>query len=242
MVFPHSETLLLGYVVSVTKTQEPPAQSQAVGVARLALEAVGRERARVAEILRSDTAQVLTAALVAAASAGESGDGAASRERLAAARAELRLAVTRLQSLAASVWPSVLADFGLAAATRAVCDRLAEEHGIRIEVEITGDHLRLTEGQETLTYCILEETLSNAIQHARAHRIRVALRQASDELVLEVEDDGIGFPVNRDSQETSGLPLMRARTGALAGSLAIRSEPDAGTLVALHVPLKGAAR
>lgn len=85
------------------------------------------------------------------------------------------------------------------------------------------------------------EALSNAARHARATRIRIALRVEDRMLVLRLEDDGVGF----DSLATQapghfGLANLRDRAGALGGSVIIESTLGAGTHLSIQVPIAAA--
>jgi signal transduction histidine kinase len=63
----------------------------------------------------------------------------------------------------------------------------------------------------------------------------VRLRFASQELQLEVEDHGSGFPVVRPRQGI-GLVAMRERAELLGGEIAFDRPADGGTLVKLTIP------
>jgi len=210
---------------------------------QLLLRAAERERSAVAEVLRSDTAQILASALIGLTAVAQDSDSSEARESLEALRTELRSAVERLQALATLVRPSVLEDFGLVAAARAVGECLSSEHGVRIAVEGNSPAVRLGSQAEALVYRILEEAVRNAVIHSGAERVLVSLAEAPDELLLVVEDNGRGFDATSDllsTGKTSGLMLMSARAGVLKGSLEIQSEAEAGTRVSLRVPLDGA--
>ncbi|MDN3357973.1 GAF domain-containing protein [Actinomadura sp. DC4] len=80
---------------------------------------------------------------------------------------------------------------------------------------------------------VLHEALSNVVRHARAGRVSVAV-DAADELVLVVEDDGIGIaPGGR----RSGLRNLAARAGDLGGSFATRDREGGGSVLEWRVPL-----
>lgn len=78
---------------------------------------------------------------------------------------------------------------------------------------------------------IVREAVANAVQHGRAHTVRVHLRDA-DGIRLRVTDDGDGFdPSQPPSQSSFGLISMRERTEALGGEFKLTSEPGHGTSV-----------
>lgn len=93
---------------------------------------------------------------------------------------------------------------------------------------------------------IVREALANAVRHAAADRLAVAIRPGLDKLVVTVSDDGIGLP--SDVRETGqrpghyGLVGMRERAVALGGTLSVQSEPGAGTEIRVTIPARVAYR
>jgi signal transduction histidine kinase len=80
---------------------------------------------------------------------------------------------------------------------------------------------------------VLQEALSNIARHARAQRAGVTV-EVDDDLVLRVEDDGVGIP---SGVRRSGLGNMTNRALALGGRFDI-SSPDRGTVLVWRVPLR----
>jgi signal transduction histidine kinase len=69
----------------------------------------------------------------------------------------------------------------------------------------------------------------------------VALRRVSDELTLEVADDGQGFDVGAALRGHGlGLVSMQERLKLINGEVHIDSKPGAGTTVRVSVPLQPA--
>jgi signal transduction histidine kinase len=83
---------------------------------------------------------------------------------------------------------------------------------------------------------IAQEALQNALQHARADHIAVRVSGADGRVLLEVEDDGLGFdPDAVDARSRRlGLTSMEERARRLGGTLEIRSAPGAGTTIRLE--------
>ncbi len=80
---------------------------------------------------------------------------------------------------------------------------------------------------------VLREALSNAARHAAATAVSVEL-EVSDEVVLTITDDGVGYV---DSGRHSGLRNLTERAEELGGSFEIRQAgPDGGTVVVWRVP------
>jgi signal transduction histidine kinase len=84
---------------------------------------------------------------------------------------------------------------------------------------------------------IAQEALQNALRHADANRVALRLRTENGRLLLEVEDDGVGFEPDAPDLRARrlGLTSMEERSRRLGGRLEIRSAPGSGTTVRLEV-------
>ncbi|HEU0024852.1 MAG TPA: histidine kinase [Thermoleophilaceae bacterium] len=151
--------------------------------------------------------------------------------KLHALGGELTEALEEIRALAHGVYPSLLADRGLAEALRA-----AALHA-PIPTEVVPDGVgRYPPELESVVYFCCLEGLQNVSKHAGgATRVTIALA-ADDELRFEVRDDGPGF--NGDARSGAGLTNMRDRLAAVDGALTIRSTPHQGTVVSGSIPLR----
>jgi signal transduction histidine kinase len=77
--------------------------------------------------------------------------------------------------------------------------------------------------------------VNNAVRHAKARTIEVAVRREREKVSVAVQDDGAGF----DTRTMRGLGLlgMEERVRRLGGRLKISSEPGRGTLVQAALPV-----
>jgi signal transduction histidine kinase len=134
-----------------------------------------------------------------------------------------------IRALAHGVFPSLLADRGLAEALRAAALRSP------ISTSVRPDGVgRYPQDVESAVYFCCLEALQNASKHARdARAITISLRQ-DGALRFEVRDDGAGF--DGSPSVGAGLTNMRDRLTAVGGELDIRST-RAGTFVTGSVPL-----
>jgi signal transduction histidine kinase len=146
----------------------------------------------------------------------------------AEAHAELRAVIDGLA-------PPELGEAGLAESLRRYAVLAGRAHGVTVRFCATELPV-LEEQQEAALYRVAQEALHNALRHAGAHEITMALSRSPRRVVLEVTDDGCGFAPGAPGG--LGLASMRGRAEATGGSLAIRSAPGAGTTVRLAVPLR----
>jgi signal transduction histidine kinase len=83
-----------------------------------------------------------------------------------------------------------------------------------------------------------QEALANIARHARASQVTVEIWQEPELAILCVEDDGVGFNVDQQTQSVGhGLANMRARAEELNGTCIIQSETGQGAQICLRVPL-----
>ncbi|MER7674003.1 GAF domain-containing protein [Kitasatospora sp. NPDC096128] len=83
---------------------------------------------------------------------------------------------------------------------------------------------------------VLGEALSNAARHARAGRVEIVLQATGKQVVLTVQDDGVGVP---EQGRRSGLTNLAARADTLGGSFELASPPGGGTRLVWSAPLGG---
>jgi two-component system sensor histidine kinase UhpB len=90
-------------------------------------------------------------------------------------------------------------------------------------------------------YRIVQESVTNALRHAQATAIDIALTQDKQgELRLSIKDNGAGMIMcNVDQTQHFGLLGIRERAQALQGSFNIDSTPDEGTLISVTIPTAG---
>lgn len=215
------------------------------GIESRTLLALERERAEVARAMRACSVQVLATVLVGLTAAEHAGNLDDVRAALADLRRMVREDLARVERCASEIRPSVLDDFGLAAAVRATVASLRQPDGPAVELDWPEESPRLTAECEVLLFRIVQEALRNAVRHAAARGISVRLTRAREHLLIEVHDDGRGFRPNAGGHARlggDGIVLMQAQAQALGCDLELRSQPDRGTTVRLRLPLQGATR
>src|SRR5512142_2191310 len=84
-------------------------------------------------------------------------------------------------------------------------------------------------------YRILQEALNNAVRHSKSPEVSVRLRFEPENLLLEIEDRGVGMQPN-GSKRGIGLVAMRERAELLGGSIQWLPATNGGTVVRLEIP------
>jgi signal transduction histidine kinase len=87
-------------------------------------------------------------------------------------------------------------------------------------------------------FLVAKEALNNAVRHSGATEIDLRMRVNPDEVRLEIADNGRGFAMHPRSSAGNGLRNMASRMQDIGGQLEVRSSPEQGTTISMHVPLK----
>lgn len=87
----------------------------------------------------------------------------------------------------------------------------------------------------THLFRIAQEATQNAMRHAKAASIAIALRDDEDTIALTVSDDGCGLPERR-SRKGLGLEIMDYRARAIGATLTVRRGEKRGTVVECSLP------
>jgi signal transduction histidine kinase len=78
---------------------------------------------------------------------------------------------------------------------------------------------------------VLRESLSNIAKHANASAVSIVVDRAPNGILVEVEDDGVGFDVAGVRQDAIGLLSMEQRVALLDGDFTVLSRPGGPTVV-----------
>src|SRR4029078_8997824 len=101
--------------------------------------------------------------------------------------------INRRREIATELRPSVLYQLGLAAALEWQGQEFGSRTGIEVTTSIAVDGGKLSGELESSAFRIIQESLTNIARHARATKVRIALKQNPDLLLLEITDNGIGI-------------------------------------------------
>jgi signal transduction histidine kinase len=108
-----------------------------------------------------------------------------------------------------------------------------------IEYRVTGNPVPLTPLDSEHIFSLIQETLNNIQNHARAQHACVELAWYTSQLEITVTDDGAGFDAAASpNADRHGIRILRERIQELQGEMHITSAPTAGTCVKFEIPLR----
>jgi PAS domain S-box-containing protein len=142
----------------------------------------------------------------------------------------------RARDLARGLHPSELGAGGLQVALRELATRANERVPCRCECPLS---VRINDENIAFNlYRVAQEAVTNALKHARASEIVIAVRRDDSEVVLSVTDHGLGMRAQARKKRTMGIHMMKYRADVCGGKLQIESQRGHGTTVICRVPLK----
>ena len=160
---------------------------------------------------------------------------------LDSARKLLTDVIAQVRSLTFHLSPAILYDVGLGAAVDELCAEMEKAHGIGISFHDDGAPKPITEDAMVLLFRAVRELLFNVVKHAHAKNVRVSIERHASRVMVEVEDDGVGFSLDgegsRNGASGFGLFSIRQRLQNLGGDMDLASAPGQGTRVRLEMPL-----
>ncbi len=166
------------------------------------------------------------------------------RERPEPARVEdcmvlVDTAIQDVREMSQLLRPTVLDDFGLEAALRALTESFAQRTGITIDYRGNAQGLRLRDETETHLFRIAQEALTNVARHAAASVVTVELKSGGSGVFLSITDNGHGRSTTPSSNHGGGLGLagMRTRARGCGGDLVVESNPGKGFRIAVTCPV-----
>ena len=145
--------------------------------------------------------------------------------------------ISRLRAISFDLMPTSLIRKGLAVATQEFINYLNHTNGLEITHSIEVNH-NLTEEQSINLYRIIQEVIHNAIKHAEATQLQLAIASPPNKLVLTITDNGKGFNP-RDTKDAHGFGLrsLLNRAEMLDGEMFLQSETAKGTKYTFEIPV-----
>jgi signal transduction histidine kinase/ActR/RegA family two-component response regulator len=237
-----AEDLAFGIIVLRTRNALSQSHDRLRALASELTLAEQRERRRLAKVLHDHLQQLLVGAKIRTAILGRAGDNSV---RKAASEIEdlLSQSIEASRSLTAELSPPILHEGGLLAGLQWLARWAAERHSLTVDLSFKTERVPRAEDVSVLLFESIRELLFNVVKHACTRTASILVSQiGSDQLQIEVSDNGQGFDSERVFQSGStvagfGLFSIRERLDLVGGGMQVKSFPGCGTRVVLTAPL-----
>jgi PAS domain S-box-containing protein len=163
-------------------------------------------------------------------------------EQLEEISATATACILEVREIAHNLRPYELDRLGLGAAIESMVERVSSSTSISLTADLERMEDLLSPEAETSVYRIVQEALSNVIQHSKATAARIEIRTFGGKMTISIQDNGKGFPAsagNGDNASGFGLAGIAERVRGLGGYFEIVSQPEGGTNLTVHLESNG---
>ncbi|TLX73061.1 HAMP domain-containing protein [Labilibacter sediminis] len=145
--------------------------------------------------------------------------------------------IEEVRKISVNLMPSVLKDFGLTAATQSFIDLLPKTDAYQISFSFDRDqHSKIPLDLALNAFRIIQESINNAIKHAKASEIKLSITEFVDQVNIYIADNGVGFDKDNVSFG-NGLINIKERVHMFNGHLDITSDRN-GTVIEIEFETK----
>jgi two-component system, NarL family, sensor histidine kinase UhpB len=206
-------------------------------LAQLVEQSIEEERRLIAHELHDEFGQSVTAIRSLAIAVATQSQEPATADTARLISAEAARLYDAMHGLIPRLAPPALDSLGLAAALEGLVADWQRRHPatrLSLRHELPAD----LGGSVTLAaYRVVQEGLLNALRHAQATRIAIAVTAAGGRLLVSVEDDGVGLPEQWSLPGRFGLRGLRERVERLGGAFGVRNVEPHGVRLTAEIPL-----
>jgi two-component system sensor histidine kinase UhpB len=201
-----------------------------------------RERAALSRELHDEIGQTFTALKIHLQAAQRMAHTGSTAAQLDECMRIVEYALERVRGLSIDLRPPQLDHFGLVTALRSHLLRVPRPEGLELRLESNTESTRVDSDVEIACFRIVQEAITNVLRHANATQALVDVEFRTDEVLIQVRDDGCGFEPEAASERISrgqrlGLLGMQERASLLGGRLQIASMDNGGTQIVARFPL-----
>jgi len=151
----------------------------------------------------------------------------------------VRDAISHTRSLARGLSPVTIESEGLTSALNELATNTEKIFHVPCECRFDEQVAIHDHAAATHLFRIAQEAVSNAIKHGRATRVVISLHKARGSIILQISDNGAGFPKQPANSKGMGLRIMQSRASMIGGTMAIEPNSGGGIDVTCAVPEKG---
>lgn len=162
------------------------------------------------------------------------------QEKLLITKQLVAKAIVDLRDLSRSFNTDHIAAIGFQAAIEYELGLIQKTAGIATSLSVSGEPFRINPQKELILFRIVQEVFNNAMKHAEAGSIRIALSFQDDKLELCIKDNGKGFQLaetlpGKKGLAGLGLRNIQNRAKLIGAEFDLVSQPGAGTTVSIRL-------
>jgi two-component system, NarL family, sensor kinase len=145
--------------------------------------------------------------------------------------------ITRFREISYNLLPNTLVRKGFVKATHEFIGKLKNLHDLQID--FSSLDFSLAPEREVNLYRVVQEIIQNTLKHAQATQLTIRITKKGQDILLQTQDNGIGFNYSDKKQQGKGMGLLslQSRAELLGGQLLVHTKPGEGTIFEIQIPL-----
>lgn len=201
------------------------------------IQAEERERQRFSKELHDGMGPLLSSVKMSVSALARMDNNTVQKEIIANADFVLNEAIKSVKEISNNLSPHILNNFGVARALNSFIQKLSlpDKTKVLFRTNLKGE--RFAADTEVVMYRVVCELINNSLKHADASRIEVDIKLENDHIIINFEDNGIGFDTSKE-YTGMGLSNIASRIGSLKGDFLIDSSEGEGTVVKINMGTK----
>ena len=195
---------------------------------------------QIAEELHDNIGQLLTVAVMRLNALEDDVEEPSEKESVRQTRELIRTIIDDVRTLSKTLDFDTVHRFGLLPSLTLELERIQRVGRVQTHLTTAGEPYSLGEQTEIVLLRMAQESLNNALKHARARSLTVSATYQPTTFLLAIADDGRGFDVDEAmarplSQAGAGLSNLHRRAGLLGGTCTVVSQDGSGTRVEIRL-------
>lgn len=151
-------------------------------------------------------------------------------------RRKIEHIINDVRSISHKLSPNKVTIFSFKEQIENVVEETLSMTDVDYTLNFSEDSIFLTDTQKLNIYRIIQECLQNAVKHSKASFVEIQLTKVDNQLILTIEDNGIGFVLD-DKKQGLGIININRRVDYLKGKIEISSIPTKGTYILVSIPV-----
>lgn len=197
------------------------------------------EKAAIARDIHDELGQSLTALKLDLSNLEKGNNPEVLHEKLETVRDTIDFTIKSVQRIAAELRPPILDAFGLFEAIFWQATQYRKRFGIDFDLDGLQEDIHLSKDLEIMLFRVFQECLTNVIRHSKAKKVWVKFQQKKEDIILEIQDNGIGIKTAKiNDPQSLGLLGIKERVNMQEGNLLIKGTPNKGTTITASIPIK----
>jgi signal transduction histidine kinase len=195
-----------------------------------------KERQRLAQDLHDGLSQQLSGIKFYVSSTAEMTKNKSQKAILQKSSKAMGNVIADMRNICFNLMPATLADFGLIKAVKEFCNYSPYNKKVNFIIKQNSRLPELSSELKIDLYRVIQEFITNAINHGKANKIIIALRYSRQVLSLRLVDNGSGFDLVK-SGKGMGLQNAKSRVKSHNGKIMITSLINKGTRYLITIPV-----